>query len=75
MTKYRMEIVDQNKNVRKFEEIIDYGTVEELILQAHNELKLLRLMKKMRPWEKTYETDEFDFLMSAENFSTENLFG
>ena len=41
MTKYRMEIVDQNKNIRKIEEIVDHGTVEELILQAHNELKLL----------------------------------
>ena len=70
-----MEIVDQNKNIRKIEEIVDHGTVEELILQAHNELKLLWLMKKMRPWEKTYEKDEFDFLMTAENFSSENLFG
>ena len=74
--KYRMEIVDQNKNIRKIEELIDNGTVEELIIQAHNELKLMRLMKRMKPWEKEIDEEEDEhFARVAENFSFENVEG
>lgn len=40
-TKYRMKIVDENLNVRAIEEKIGRGMIEELIIQAHHELKLL----------------------------------
>ena len=51
MTRYRMKIVDENLSIRDIEEKIGYGLVEELIFAAHNEVKLLRLMDKWRPWE------------------------
>ena len=50
-TRYRMKIVDENESVRDIEEKIASGLVEELIHAAHNELKLLRIMQKWRPWE------------------------
>ena len=55
-----MEIVDQNKNIWKIEALIDNGPIEELILQSHNELKLLRLMKKLKPWETNYNEEVDD---------------
>jgi len=36
-----MKIVDENLNVRAIEEKIGRGMIEELIIQAHHELKLL----------------------------------
>ncbi len=51
LTRFRMKVVDENKSIRAIEEKINYGLVEELIFAAHNELKLLRIMKQWRPWE------------------------
>merc|ERR1712032_873662 len=51
LTKYRMKIVDENRSIREIENKIASGIVEELIYQAHNEIKLLRIMTKWRPWE------------------------
>jgi len=44
LTRFRMKIVDEYLSVRAIEDRIACGTVEELILQAHNEIKLLRIM-------------------------------
>ena len=46
-----MKIVDENNSIRAIEEKIASGLAEQLINQAHNELKLLRIMQKWRPWE------------------------
>ena len=46
LIKFRMEIVDQNKRIRDIEEKIAKGMVEELIFQAHSEIKLLKFLKK-----------------------------
>ena len=46
-----MKQVDENKQIRAIEDRVSAGTIEELIFQAHNELKLLRLMKNWKPWE------------------------
>ena len=51
MTRYRMKVVDENESVRAIEEKIAGGLVEDLIHAAHNEVKLLRIMQKWRPWE------------------------
>ena len=56
-TKYRMKVVDENKSIREIEKKIASGLVEELIFQAHNEIKLLRLMGKWKPWE-SWPTDQ-----------------
>ena len=50
-TRWRMKQVDENRSIRAIEEKIAGGLVEELIYAAHNELKLLRIMKQWRPWE------------------------
>ena len=46
-----MKVVDENENVRDIEAKIAMGIAEELIYAAHNEIKLLRIMQKWRPWE------------------------
>ena len=50
-TRWRMKVVDENMSIRAIEEKIAGGLVEELIVGAHNEVKLLRIMQKWRPWE------------------------
>ena len=76
-TKYRMKIVDENEAIRDIEAKIACGMIEELILQAHNEIKLLRIMGTWRPWEDPEffdgaETEED--LVNLSNFSGENPF-
>ena len=51
LTRFRMNVVDQNLSVRAIEDKIASGLIEELIFQAHNEIKLLRIMKNWKPWE------------------------
>ena len=45
LTKFRMKVVDETPAIREIEEKIAGGMVEELIFQAHNEIKLVRIMK------------------------------
>jgi hypothetical protein len=40
-----MKVVDENLSIKEIEKRIGHGIVEELILQAHNEIKLIRIMK------------------------------
>lgn len=51
MTRFRMTVVDENASIRAIEEKIACGLIEELIFQAHNEVKLLKVMKTWKPWE------------------------
>ena len=59
MTRFRMQVVDENLSVRAIEEKISAGMIEELIYCAHNEIKLLKIMKSWKPWE-TLNTNDFD---------------
>jgi NADH dehydrogenase (ubiquinone) 1 alpha subcomplex subunit 5 len=52
-----MKVVDETQNIRDIEEKIAGGLVEELIFQAHNEIKLLRIMKNWKPWEYLHTRD------------------
>ena len=52
-----MKVVDETKSIRQIEEKIAYGMVEELIMAAHNELKLIRIMKHWSPWEQLFSED------------------
>ena len=56
-TKWRMKVVDENRSIRDIEKKVGAGLIEELIFQAHNEIKLLRLMGKWKPWE-SWPTDQ-----------------
>lgn len=46
-----MKIVDETENIREIEEKIGRGFIEELIFQAHNQLKLILILKKWDPWD------------------------
>ena len=46
-----MKVVDENMSIRAIENEIGHGLVEQLINAAHNEVKLLRIMKQWKPWE------------------------
>ena len=46
-----MKVVDENMSIRAIEDKLSAGLIEELIFQAHNEIKLLRIMKNWKPWE------------------------
>lgn len=72
-----MKVVDENLSIRAIEDIIASGTVEELILQAHNEIKLLRIMKGWKPWEHLGTRDDADieFESFCRNFTNDNPFG
>ena len=50
MTRFRMKVVDETPAIREIEDKIASGLIEELVFAAHNEVKLLRLMKEWKPW-------------------------
>uniref|UniRef100_A0A023F7X6 Putative ubiquinone oxidoreductase ndufa5/b13 subunit n=1 Tax=Triatoma infestans TaxID=30076 RepID=A0A023F7X6_TRIIF len=52
----RLAIVNAAQSVEEIEERVNCGQVEELIIQAENELSLTRNMTTWRPWE-TSKTD------------------
>ena len=52
-----MKVVDETLTIRDIEEKIAGGLVEELVFQAHNEIKLLRIMKSWKPWEYLHTRD------------------
>ena len=66
VTRYRMKVVDETRNIREIEDKIAAGLVEELIFQAHNEIKLLRIMKSWKPWESI--TNDFEHKEILQNF-------
>ena len=51
LTKFRMKVVDENESVKEIENKIKKGPIELLIIQAHNELKLIRIIKELEFWE------------------------
>lgn len=69
LTRFRMKTVDENLSIREIENKVAAGLIEELIFQAHNELKLLRLMKKWQPW-KQFATEKEDMKELLHNFAS-----
>ena len=70
-----MKVIDENRSIRTIEEKIASGLVEELIYQAHNELKLIRIMKSWKPWEYIFsEVQEKEALLNMMNIRNDNPF-
>jgi hypothetical protein len=76
LTRFRMTIVDETMSIRAIEEKIAAGLIEELIFQAHNEIKLLKIMKQWQPWSYLCTRDfaEKDAMQSVLNFTRGNPF-
>ncbi|XP_022437862.1 NADH dehydrogenase [ubiquinone] 1 alpha subcomplex subunit 5 [Monodon monoceros] len=55
ITNERLSMVKAEPNVKKLEEQLQGGQIEEVILQAENELSLARKMVQWRPWEPLVE--------------------
>ena len=76
LTRFRMKVVDETLSIRQIEATIGFGLVEELIFAAHNEVKLLRLMKKWQPWTHfaTIKEQQKETLHNFANFRHDNPF-
>ncbi|XP_039184223.1 NADH dehydrogenase [ubiquinone] 1 alpha subcomplex subunit 5 [Crotalus tigris] len=55
LTNERFDIVKAEPDVRKLENKLNAGQIEEVILQAENEFSLAKKMLKYRPWEPLVE--------------------
>lgn len=48
---HRWDIVKNAANVEEIEDKVNAGQIEELIIQAENELNLVGKMQELKPWE------------------------
>nr|5LNK_f Chain f, Mitochondrial complex I, B13 subunit [Ovis aries]6Q9D_A5 Chain A5, NADH dehydrogenase [ubiquinone] 1 alpha subcomplex subunit 5 [Ovis aries]6QA9_A5 Chain A5, NADH dehydrogenase [ubiquinone] 1 alpha subcomplex subunit 5 [Ovis aries]6QBX_A5 Chain A5, NDUFA5 [Ovis aries]6QC2_A5 Chain A5, NDUFA5 [Ovis aries]6QC3_A5 Chain A5, NADH dehydrogenase [ubiquinone] 1 alpha subcomplex subunit 5 [Ovis aries]6QC4_A5 Chain A5, NDUFA5 [Ovis aries]6QC5_A5 Chain A5, NDUFA5 [Ovis aries]6QC6_A5 Chain len=55
ITNEKLSIVKAEPDVKKLEEQLQGGQIEEVILQAENELSLARKMIQWKPWEPLVE--------------------
>jgi NADH dehydrogenase (ubiquinone) 1 alpha subcomplex subunit 5 len=55
LTQHRLNIVESTENIEEIETKIDVGQIEEVIIQAEEELKLVAKMEEWKAWE-TLET-------------------
>ncbi len=55
MTKHRLSVVESTSSIQDIENKIGCGQVEELIVQAENELKLVKMMEEHKVWESLQE--------------------
>jgi hypothetical protein len=51
MTKERLRIVEENEDIEKIEQLIDYGQVEELIQDAMDDIAEVPWWIEHKPWE------------------------
>lgn len=70
-----MKVVDETKSIRQIEDKVAAGLIEELIYQAHNELKLIRIMKTWKPWEYIFsEISDKEILTQMMSIRIDNPF-
>uniref|UniRef100_A0A914X6Z2 NADH dehydrogenase [ubiquinone] 1 alpha subcomplex subunit 5 n=1 Tax=Plectus sambesii TaxID=2011161 RepID=A0A914X6Z2_9BILA len=60
IVKLRLQHVESEPDVRKLEEKIGMGQIEEVIEQAENELQCVRAMAEHKPWETLVEPAPVD---------------
>ncbi|KAF0388436.1 ETC complex I subunit conserved region-domain-containing protein [Gigaspora margarita] len=51
LTKHRLSIAESTENIQEIENKINAGIIEEVILQAEDELKLVAKMEEWKSWE------------------------
>ncbi|KAF9958987.1 ndufa5, NADH-ubiquinone oxidoreductase subunit [Mortierella alpina] len=51
LTNHRLSVVEGTEDINKIEESIDAGQIEEVVVQAVEELKLAGKMLEWKPWE------------------------
>ncbi|KAI8058387.1 ETC complex I subunit conserved region-domain-containing protein, partial [Syncephalis plumigaleata] len=51
LTKQRLSVVEQLENVEEIERTLDAGQIEEVIIQAEDELQLVSKMIEWKAWE------------------------
>ncbi|KAG1148459.1 hypothetical protein G6F37_002474 [Rhizopus arrhizus] len=51
LTQHRLSIVESTENIDEIEAKIDVGQIEEIILQAKDELNLVGKMEEWKAWE------------------------
>lgn len=54
-TKKRLEIVEEHQEIDKIESAIGNGLIEELLIQANDELELAKKMVQWKAWEELEE--------------------
>lgn len=54
-TSEKLDIIRAKPDVKKLEDHLQGGQIEEMILQAENELNLVRIMMPWKPWERFME--------------------
>ncbi|XP_055089290.1 NADH dehydrogenase [ubiquinone] 1 alpha subcomplex subunit 5-like isoform X1 [Symphalangus syndactylus] len=60
ITKEKLAMVKAEPDVKKFEDQLQGGQLEEVILQAEHELNLARKMREWKPWEPLVEKPPAD---------------
>lgn len=55
MTKNRLKVVEENEITEKIENLIGGGLIEEIVMQAHEELQLAKELGKLKVWEELEE--------------------
>ncbi|KAJ1995008.1 hypothetical protein H4R33_000023 [Dimargaris cristalligena] len=55
LTKHRLAIVERESDVAQLEASVNGGQIEELIMAAEDELKLIPKMAEAKPWEPLQE--------------------
>ncbi|GJJ78002.1 NADH dehydrogenase (ubiquinone) 1 alpha subcomplex subunit 5 [Entomortierella parvispora] len=51
LTTHRLNVVEANEDIAKIEKTLDAGQIEEVVVQAAEELKLAGKMLEWKPWE------------------------
>jgi NADH dehydrogenase (ubiquinone) 1 alpha subcomplex subunit 5 len=51
LTQHRLNIVESTENIEEIETKIDVGQIEEVIIQAEEELKMVAKIEEWKAWE------------------------
>mmetsp|Transcript_30193 Transcript_30193/g.53480 ORF Transcript_30193/g.53480 Transcript_30193/m.53480 type:complete len:177 (-) Transcript_30193:4138-4668(-) len=69
-TRFRLKVVEESKDISAIEKTIGFGLIDDLILQATNELTLIEIFKNERIWEMEVSdtVEDFEGLVGSSPF-------